>query len=83
VFSDVPKWIPTQTTTNIWHLTWNWIDSDEFTYHLYIDSDVDEDLDDDLTDDQDEKAFGDDIVESSISIFLENHPSNYEDYRCL
>ena len=25
--------------------------SDEFAYHLYIDSDVDEDLDDDLTDD--------------------------------
>ena len=36
----------------------------------YTDSDVDEDLDDDLTDDQEEEAFGDDIVESSIPIFL-------------
>jgi len=37
-------------------------DSDEFTYHPYIDTDVDEDTDDDLTDDQDEEAFCDDIV---------------------
>ena len=44
------------------------IESDEFTYHPCIDYDVDEDLDDDLTDDQDEEAFGDDIVESSILV---------------
>jgi len=50
----------------------------EFTYHPYIDSDVNEDLDNDLTDNQDEEAFGDDIVESSILIFLD---SNYENYR--
>jgi len=59
--------------TNMWHSDGIESDSDEFTYHSYIDSNVDKDLDD-LTDDDNEEAFDDDIVESSISIFPELTP---------
>ena len=49
-------------------------ESDEFTYHQYIDFNVNEDIDDDLTDDQDEEALGDGIVESTTLIFSEVTP---------
>ena len=80
-FSDVPNESqdkPTLICNTQPEIKFN---SDKFTYHPYIDSDVDEGLDD-LTDDQDEEAFGDDIVESSIPIFPEVNSTNYEDYWC-
>ena len=58
----------------MWHQLEIESDSDEFTYHPYIDSDFDEELDDDLMGNQDKEAFGDDIVESSILIFSEFTP---------
>jgi len=62
----------------MWHPIRNWILFCWVYISPIIDSDVNEDLDNDLTDNQDEEAFGDDIVESSILIFLD---SNYENYR--